>query len=127
MQANPHKVHTGFKRILFATKYSYEGIFAGLRHESALRQEMGLALLMLPAAFWIGTNWLEVSVLCITVVLVLIVELLNSGIEAVVDRVSMDHHPLSKLAKDYGSAAVHLSLLLCLGVWVAAIVHRWGH
>ena len=63
----------------------------------------------------------------ITVVLVLITELLNSGIEAVVDRVSMEHHHLSKMAKDYGSAAVHLSLLLCLGVWVAAIVHRWGH
>ena len=127
MQTNPHKAHSGFKRILFATKYSYQGLYAGLKHESALRQEMTLALLMLPAAFWIGTTWLEVSVLCITVVLVLITELLNSGIEAGVDRVSMEHHHLSKMAKDYGSAAVHLSLLLCLGVWVAAIVHRWGH
>ncbi len=125
MQANPHKVNSGVKRVLLATKYSYEGLFAGLRWESAFRQEAALAAVMLPLAFWLGRNWMEVAVLCITVVLVLIVELLNSAIEATVDRVSFDHHELSKLAKDYGSAAVHLSLLLCLFVWLAAIWHRF--
>jgi diacylglycerol kinase (ATP) len=125
MQANPHKVNSGVKRVLLATKYSYEGLFAGLRWESAFRQEAALAAVMLPLAFWLGGNWMEVAVLCITVVLVLIVELLNSAIEAAVDRVSFDRHELSKLAKDYGSAAVHLSLLLCLFVWLAAIWHRF--
>jgi diacylglycerol kinase (ATP) len=125
MQPNPHKVNTGVKRVLLATKYSYEGLFAGIRYESAFRQEAFLAALMLPAAFWIGRTWLEVSILCITVVLVLIVEMLNSAIEAVVDRVSFERHELSKLAKDYGSAAVHMSLMLCLFVWLAALYHRF--
>jgi diacylglycerol kinase (ATP) len=125
MQANPHKVNTGIKRVLLATKYSYEGLFAGIRFESAFRQEAALAAIMLPTAFWLGQSWMEVAVLSITVVLVLIVELLNSAVEAVVDRVSFDKHELSKLAKDYGSAAVHLSLMLCLVVWLAAIWHRF--
>ncbi len=126
MQPNPHKVHTGAKRVWYATKYSYEGLFAGLRHESAFRQESFLAALMLPAAFWVGQGWVEVSILCITVVLVLITEMLNSAIQAVVDRVSFEKHELSKLAKDYGSAAVHMSLMLCLFVWLAALYHRFA-
>ncbi|MEY4763437.1 MAG: hypothetical protein RI907_110 [Pseudomonadota bacterium] len=126
MQANPHKVNTGVKRVWLATKYSYEGIFAALKLESAFRQEACLAAMMLPAAFWIGQTWIEVSILCITVMLVLIVEILNSAIEAVVDRVSFERHELSKLAKDYGSAAVHMSLMLCLFVWLAGLYHRFA-
>jgi diacylglycerol kinase (ATP) len=80
---------------------------------------------MLPASFWLGEGLVQVSLLAGSVLLVLIVELLNSGIEAVVDRVSYDWHELSKRAKDFGSAAVMLSLLLCGGIWVAALVERF--
>ncbi len=121
---NPHKVKSVLNRVLWATLYSYQGIWAALRHESAFRQEALLATVMVPAAFWLGTSWIEVAALIGTVALVLIVELLNSAIEAVVDRISFDLHELSKRAKDYGSAAVHFSLLLCAGVWAAAILHR---
>lgn len=122
---NPHKGRSGLNRIIWATLYSYHGLWAGLKHESAFRQEAALALVMLPAAFWLGQTWMEVALLVTVVMLVLIVELLNSGIEAVVDRVSLDLHELSKRAKDFGSAAVHLSLLLCGGVWACALYQRF--
>ena len=122
---NPHKGRSGLNRIVWATLYSYHGLWAGLKHESAFRQEAALALVMLPAAFWLGQTWMEVALLVTVVMLVLIVELLNSGIEAVVDRVSLDLHELSKRAKDFGSAAVHLSLLLCGGVWACALYQRF--
>lgn len=121
---NPHKGRTGLNRVLFATLNSAAGLTAALRYESAFRQELALASLLFPAALWLGTSWIERSLLIGTVLLVLIVELLNSGIEAVVDRVSLDLHELSKRAKDYGSAAVLLSLLLCGGVWVSALWSR---
>ena len=79
---------------------------------------------MLPAAWWLGRDWTERLLLMAALCLVLIVELLNSGIEAVVDRVSLELHPLSKRAKDYGSAAVMLSLLLCGGAWGSALWQR---
>ena len=79
-----------------------------------------------PLAFWLGNNWVEVALLAGTVMLVLIVELLNSAIEAAVDRVSLELHDLSKRANDLASAAVMLSLLLCGGVWLAALWHRFG-
>lgn len=122
---NPHKGRTGIIRVLFATRHSAAGLAAAWRHESAFRQELVLALVMLPAAWWLGTGWIERSLLIGTVALVLIVELLNSGIEAVVDRISLDLHELSKRAKDYGSAAVMLALLLCGGVWAAALWNRF--
>ena len=81
-------------------------------------------MFMLPGSLWLGQSWPERTLLAGTVTLVLIVELLNSGIEAVVDRVSLDLHDLSKRAKDYGSAAVMLSLLLCGGAWLSAIFAR---
>jgi diacylglycerol kinase (ATP) len=121
---NPHKGRTGLTRVLFAAKNSAAGLAAAFRHESAFRQEIALSLLMLPAALWLGSGWVERSLLIGTVALVLIVELLNSGIEATVDRVSLDLHELSKRAKDYGSAAVLLALLLCGGVWAAALAAK---
>ena len=121
---NPHKGRTGLARVLFATRHSAAGLAAAWRHESAFRQELLLAALMLPAAWWLGGTWVERALLAGSVLLVLVVELLNSGIEAVVDRVSLDLHELSKRAKDYGSAAVMLSLLLCGGVWAAALWSR---
>ena len=122
---NPHKGRTGLARVWFAARHSAAGLAAAWRHESAFRQEMVLALLLLPPALWLGTNWVERGLLIGSLLLVLIVELLNSGIEAVVDRVSLDLHELSKRAKDYGSAAVMLALLLCGGIWAAVAWQRF--
>ena len=101
------------------------GLRMAYRGESAFRQEVWLAVVMIPAAFWVGTTWIEVALLAGTVMLVMIVELLNSGIEAAIDRVSFEVHDLSKRAKDLASAAVFMSLLLCTGVWIAALWHRF--
>lgn len=122
--SNPYKGRTGLDRIVHAAGYSWSGLRTAFRAESAFRQEAGLAAVMLPAAFWLGQGWVQVALLAGSVTLVLIVELLNSGIEAVVDRVSFEHHDLSKRAKDYGSAAVLLSLLLAGGIWIAALAQR---
>lgn len=122
--SNEHKGRTGLDRLLRATGYSLHGLKLAYTGESAFRQETWLALLMLPASFWLGRNWLEIAALAGTVWLVLIVELLNSSIEAVVDRVSFELHDLSKRAKDIASAAVFMSLVLCAGVWIAALISR---
>jgi len=123
--SNPHKGRTGIGRIIRATGYSYQGLTSAYRHESAFRQEFWLAAVMLPLAPWLGRGWVEISLLAGTVLLVLIVEILNSAIEAVVDRVSFEFHDLSKRAKDFGSAAVFLALVLCAGVWCAAVWNRF--
>lgn len=126
MMIHPHKGRVGLDRVLRATGYSIEGLKTAYRGESAFRQESLLAVVMLPAAFILGATWIEVAVLAGSVLLVLIVELLNSGIEAAIDRVSLDLHDLSKRAKDLASAAVFLSLLLCAGIWLTALLHRFG-
>ena len=115
----------GPRQVIQALGYSMQGLCAALRFESAFRQEAALALVLLPASFWLGRNWVEVALLAGSVLLVMIVELLNSAIEAVVDRVSLDLHELAKRAKDYGSAAVLLALLWCGGVWATVIWQRW--
>lgn len=122
---NPHKGRTGLDRVLHATGYSLQGLNAAIRTESAFRQEAALALLMLPAAFWLGRSVVEVALLTGSVMLVLVVELLNSAIEAAVDRVSFEWHELAKRAKDYGSAAVLIALLWCGGIWAGVIYQRW--
>jgi diacylglycerol kinase (ATP) len=122
---HPHKVRTGVQRIVHATGYSIAGLSAAWRHESAFRQECALAVLMLPAAWWVGRNWSEIALLACSVMGVLIVELLNSAIEATVDRVSPELHPLSKRAKDIGSAAVMLSIVTCGALWCTALWQRW--
>jgi diacylglycerol kinase (ATP) len=123
---HPHKGRSGIERIVHATGYSLAGLSAAWRHESAFRQECALAIVLLPAAWWVGRNWIEVALLAGSVMGVLIVELLNSAVEAVVDRVSPDMHPLSKRAKDIGSAAVMLSLLTCAALWCTALWQRWA-
>ena len=123
--SNPHKGRTGLERVFRATGYSIEGLRAAYRGESAFRQEFWLAALLLPAAFWVGRGWVETALLIATVALVLIVELLNSGIEAAIDRVSFEMHELSKRAKDLASAAVMLSLVLCAVVWSMALWQRF--
>lgn len=124
--SNPHKGRTGIDRIVRATGYSVAGVTAAYRGESAFRQEFWLAALMVPAAFWLGRNWVEVALLAGSVLLVLIVELLNSAIEAAIDRISFELHELSKRAKDLASAAVMLSLLLCAAIWAAALWQRFA-
>ncbi len=122
--ANLQKTRKGLSRVWHATGYSIAGLRAGWG-ETAFRQEALLALVMLPATFWLGKTWLEVAVLCASVVLVMIVELLNTAIETAIDRIGPEWHDLSKRAKDMGSAAVLLSLLLCAGIWAAALIHRF--
>ena len=123
---NPHKGRTGLTRLLFATRHSAAGLAAAWRHESAFRQELMLAVLLVPAGLWLGRSWVERALLVGSVLLVLIVELLNSGIEAAIDRISLELHELSGRAKDYGSAAVLLALLLCGGIWAGSIWSRWS-
>jgi len=117
------KQRRGLARLRHALRYSIAGLRAGWQ-ETAFRQEAIAASVMLPAAFWLGRSWLETALLLACVVLVMVVELLNTGIEAAIDRISPEWHELSKRAKDMGSAAVLLSLLLCGGVWLAAIWQR---
>jgi diacylglycerol kinase (ATP) len=120
---NPQKGRRGLSRILHATGYSLAGLRAGWG-ETAFRQEAILALVLVPAAFWLGDGWLERAMLAGTVLLVMIVELLNTGIETAIDRIGPEWHSLSKRAKDMGSAAVLLSLLLCAGTWLGALWHH---
>ena len=122
---NPHKGRTGLDRVMRATGYSIAGLMAAYRGESAFRQEIWLASVLQQLAFWIGHGWIEITLLIGSVMLVLIVELLNSGIEAAIDRVSFEIHDLSKRAKDLASAAVLLSVLLCAGIWLAALWQRF--
>ncbi|WP_373082278.1 diacylglycerol kinase [Zhongshania sp.] len=117
---------TGVAHVLDAYKYSLKGLRAAWRHEVAFRQEIVLATLLLPLALWLGTNASERALLIGSVVIVIVVELLNSAIEAIVDRISTELHPLSGQAKDLGSAAVMLSMLLCLSCWVMIAVQRFS-
>lgn len=125
VEANPQKARTGLNRIWHATRYSMDGLRAGWT-ETAFRQEALAALVLVPLAFWLGQNWMERVLLAGTVLLVLIVELLNTCVETAVDRVGPEWHTLSKRAKDMGSAAVFLSLLLCGGTWAGALWHRFA-
>ncbi len=117
---NPYKIHTGWRRVVRAAGHSARGLRDAWRFESAFRQEIVLFLLLLPVGAWLGRNWVERVLLIGTVMLVLIVELINSAVESTVDRISMGHHELSRRAKDLGSAAVMVSLLLCGAVWASA-------
>ena len=117
---------TGFKRFVDATGYSVAGLRAALQHEAAFRQECALALVLLPVGVWLGSNAIEYALLACSVALVLIVELLNSAIEAVVDRIGSEHHALSGRAKDIGSAAVFISLLLAGLVWGLIAWEKFG-
>ncbi len=123
---NPHKIHTGWRRVVRATGHSTRGLRDAWKFESAFRQEIVLFLLVLPLGAWLGRTWVERVLLIGTFVLVLIVELLNSAVESTVDRISMDHHELSGRAKDLGSAAVMVSLLLCGAVWASAAWVRFA-
>lgn len=107
----------GFSRIYKATFYSYRGLRQATFHEAAFRQELVSALILIPLAFFVEVTLVERILLIGSVVLVLIVELLNTAIEAVVDRIGFEHHPLAGQAKDIGSAAVFVSILLWAFTW----------
>jgi diacylglycerol kinase (ATP) len=118
--ATAQKQRTGLARMWHALGYSIAGLRAGW-NETAFRQEALAAMVLVPLAFWLGRNWVEVALLAGSVVLVMVVELLNTGIETAIDRIGPEWHDLSKRAKDMGSAAVLLSLVVCAGIWSAAL------
>lgn len=123
--ARIHKGRRGLKRWRHALGYSLQGLRTAWA-QAAFRTEVATAAVALPASFWLGQGWVEVSLLAGSVMLVLVVELLNTAIEAVVDRIDRSWHLLAKQAKDLGSAAVLLSLLFCAAVWGSALWTRWG-
>jgi diacylglycerol kinase (ATP) len=119
---SPFKGKTGLQRVLNAAKYSWAGLGAALRHEDAFRQEVLLALLLIPLGLYLGETGSERALMIAAVLAVLIVELLNSAIEAAVDRISLEHHVLIKRAKDMGSAAVMLALVNVAVVWALVLL-----
>lgn len=120
------KTQRGLARIIAAAGYSRAGLRSAWRHEAAFRQEACLAVILVPAAFWVGQGAVQRVLLLGSCLLVLIVELLNSAIEAVVDRVSSERHELAARAKDMGSAAVFVSLVLVVCTWLSVAWERFG-
>jgi diacylglycerol kinase (ATP) len=124
-EANPQKHRSGLARLWYATGYSLAGLRAGWG-EPAFRQEVIASVVLLPLAFWLGNNWVETALLAGSLLILMIVELLNTGIETAIDRIGPEWHDLSKRAKDMGSAAVLLSLVLCAGIWIPALLHSFA-
>jgi len=118
---SPHKGKTGLRRIWNAMFYSFDGLKAAYRHEDAFRQEVWLALVLIPLALFLPVSGIGKALMMASVLMVLIVELLNSAVEATVDRVSLEHHRLAKRAKDIGSAAVLFSLINVAVVWLLVL------
>jgi len=119
---SPFKGKTGLVRVWNAFFYSMDGLTAAFKHEDAFRQEVFLALLLIPLALVLGETGIERVLMIGAVLLVLIVELLNSAVEAAVDRISLEHHLLIKRAKDMGSAAVMIALINVAVVWVLVLL-----
>ena len=117
-QESPFKGKTGLKRLWNAFHYSFAGFSAAFRNEDAFRQEVFLAVILIPIALMLHLDGTKKAVLIGSVLLVLIVELINSGIEATVDRISLENHHLAKRAKDIGSSAVFLSLVNVVCTWL---------
>lgn len=115
------KSHGGLRRLAAATSYSMKGLAAAWRHEASFRQEVIVGVLLLPVAAWLAPSLVQALVLMGAIVFVWLVELLNSAIEALADAVCLERHPLIGRAKDIGSAAVLLSLVLAAGVWLAVL------
>lgn len=120
-QDNTRKSKTGVARVWKAFLYSVEGISAAFKRETAFRQEVLLAVILIPTALLLPANGTGKALMMASVLLVLIVELINSAIEAVVDRISPEQHPLAKRAKDFGSAAVLLSLINVPLIWTLVL------
>ena len=118
--------HTGLTRLIHSFSYSRQGLCAAWKHEAAFRQEVALALALLPATFWLARTLMEWLMLVSTALLVMLVELLNSGIEAVVDRISAERHPLAGRAKDLASAAVLIATCIAGVTWCGLLLARCG-
>jgi diacylglycerol kinase (ATP) len=123
---NLQKQRRGLNRVIHALGYSLQGLQAAM-HEPAFKQEAYLAFVLLPLSFYLGSNWVEISLLYGSVIFVLTVELLNTGLESAIDRVGPQWHDLSKRCKDLGSAAVLLSIVLCMGIWLSALFVKFSH
>jgi len=121
IEVSPHKSKSGLRRVWNALFYSMAGFKAAYRHEHAFRQECLLALILLPAALLMPTSGLGKALMVASVLLVLVVELVNSALEAAVDRISLEQHQLAKRAKDIGSAAVFMSLVNVAAVWALVL------
>jgi len=119
---SPFKSRSGLSRLIAATGYSWKGLVAAVKHEAAFRQELALVIILLPVAFWIADSVAELLLLVGSLLMVLIVELVNSAIEALADAISLEHHPLLGRAKDLGSAAVFLAVLFAAMVWIGHIL-----
>jgi len=122
IEVSPHKSKSGVRRVWNALFYSLAGFKAAYRHEHAFRQECLLAAILLPAALLMPADGIGKALMVASVLLVLIVELVNSALEAAVDRISLEHHQLAKRAKDIGSAAVFMSLLNVAVVWALVLL-----
>lgn len=119
---SPYKGKTGLRRLLNAMGYTWDGLRAAFKHEDAFRQEVFLALLLIPLALYLGSSGVERALMIAAVLGVLMVELLNSAVEAAVDRISLEHHVLIKRAKDMGSAAVMIALVNAVAVWALVLL-----
>jgi diacylglycerol kinase (ATP) len=115
---------TGIKRIINAAGYSWLGLKAAYKHESAFRQEFWSAAILIPLGFYLGHDWTQKAALICSILFVLVVELLNSGIEAVVDRIGDEPHKLSGRAKDMGSAAVLIALIIAALIWASVLIEN---
>lgn len=122
IKQNPHKGNRGLTRAWHAAKNSWCGIVYAFKEESAFRQELALLAVLSPIALFLPVSPLEKSALIASLIMVLVVELLNSSVEAAIDRISFDHHDLSKRAKDFGSAAVMLALLIATLLWATICI-----
>lgn len=119
---SPYKGKTGIKRLLNAFKYSVAGTLAAFKHEDAFRQEVILSIVLIPLAIYLGQSPIEQALMIASILLIIIVELLNSSVEATVDRISVKRHKLAKRAKDIGSAAVFFSLVNAAVIWFLILV-----
>ena len=119
---SPYKGKTGIKRLANAFTYSVAGTLAAFKHEDAFRQEVILSTILIPLAIYLGQTAIEQALMITSILLIIIVELLNSSLEATVDRISVKRHKLSKRAKDIGSAAVFFSLVNATVIWFLILV-----
>ncbi len=119
---SPYKGKTGLRRLMNAFSYSIAGTLAAFKHEDAFRQEVFLAVVLTPVALYFGETAIDQALMISSLIFIIIVELLNSSIEATVDRISVKHHKLAKRAKDIGSAAVFFSLINAAVIWFLILV-----
>ena len=125
IKQNPHKGNRGLTRAIHAAKNSWHGLIFAFKEESAFRQELVLLVVLGPIALLLPVGLVEKALMICSLIMVLVIELLNSSVEAAIDRISFEHHDLSKRAKDFGSAAVMLALLIAFVIWAAVLYQEF--